>query len=160
MTWLNAPLKRNTRRLLSIVALIMLSVTFFAGFLGERFVFLTLLLPVPCIFLFMWLNRATAKVATAKFDKLDERQRGLRDRAYRLTFSVITLYALFMLLVEFFGFGDRYVSFGISESPTISLLLTLNVFLLSGLPILFVAWLEPDPIQEETAYSVQKGSAT
>ena len=145
---LSTPLKRRTRRLLSVAAVVMLLANFLAGLFGERFRILTWLLFIPYIFIVFWLNRTTANVVWAKDRKLDERQRGLRDRAYRLTYMVLVLYAFLMVSVDFFGFGSRYIPFGASSSPVISLLLLVNSWLLITLPILYVAWLEPDPITE------------
>lgn len=151
MTWLGTPLKRTTRRVLSIAAVVILFTYFFAGLLGERF-------PIPAFPLFVlyflvvfWLNRATGNIAMAKDHKLDERQRGLRDHAHRLTYTAFSSYAIFMLLLNMFGFTDLYIPYGRGGSTAImTLLLQINGFLFISLPILYVAWLEPDPPTEDS----------
>ena len=150
MTWLSTPLKRSTRRVLSIAAVAILFTYFFIGLLGERF-------PIPAFTLFVlyflvvfWLNKATGNIALAKDHKLDERQKGLRDRAYRLTYTAFSSYAIFMVLVNIFGFGDLYIPFGESSSTITTLLLLANAQLVVTSPILYVAWFEPDPPTEDS----------
>ncbi len=158
---MHKPLRRSVRQLLSVVALAALLLTFFAGALGREFAWLALLPPIPLIFLIMWLDGATAKIATKKVSKLDERQRGVQARAHRLTYWVLFLYASLVLFVYGFGFGDLYIpnAIGVWEVPLISQLLEMNVFLFIVLPILFVAWLEPNPPAETSDSSLQGENA-
>ena len=144
------PLRRSVRRLLSVLALAALLLTFFAGALGREFAWLALLPPIPLTFVIIWLDKATARIATKKVSKLDERQRVVQAQAHRLTYLVLMLYALFVLFVYGFGFGDLYIPIpaGVWETPFISQLLSMNVFLFIVLPTLFVAWLEPNPPTE------------
>lgn len=150
MTWLGTPLKRSTRRVLSIAAVAILFTYFFAGLIGQRFLISTFPLFVLYVLVVFWLNKATGNIAPAKDHKLDERQRGLRERAYRLTYTAFSSYALFMVLVNIFGFGDLYIPFGGSNSTIMTLLLLANVQLVVASPILYVAWFEPDPPTEDS----------
>lgn len=151
MTWLGTPLKRSTRRALSIAAVVVLFTYFFAGLLGERFFIPTFLLFILFFLIVFYLNKATGNVALAKDHKLDERQRSLRDHAHRLTYKAFSFYAIFMLLLNMFGFTDLYIPYGRSGSTAImTLLLLVNAFLFISLPVLYVAWLEPNPPAEDS----------
>lgn len=149
MTWLSTPLKRRVRRVLSIAAVVVFFTYFFAGLLGERFFIPRFLLFVLSFLIVFWLSKATGNIALAKDHKLDERQRGLRDRAHRLTYRAFSSYAIFMLLTNMFGVTDLYITYGRSGATAVmTLLLQINGFLFISLPILYVAWLEPDPPTE------------
>ena len=144
------PLRRSVRRLLSVLALVALLLTFFAGALGREFAWLALLPPIPLIFVIIWLDRATARIATKKVSKLDERQRRVHDQAHRLTYWVLYLYAFLVFSVYTFDFGDLNIpiAYGVGETTFIFKLLSMNIYLFIVLPTLFVAWLEPDPPAE------------
>ena len=115
------PLRRSVRRLLSVLALVALLLTFFAGALGREFAWLALLPPIPLIFVIIWLDRATARIATKKVSKLDERQRGVQAHAHRLTYLVLLLYAFLVLSVYTFDFSDLNIpiAYGIGETTFI-----------------------------------------
>ena len=157
MTRLSTPLKRRTRRLLSVAAVFLLALTFFVGSFGEQVYTGFGIFPlIPYLFVLVWLNGSTACIATSKDSKLDERQKALRDRAYRLTYSVFVAFALFLFLADIYGVSNFHITFGVSKSSIITLLLMANLFLLSASPILYVAWLEPDPIQENELRSLHE----
>ena len=103
MTWFSTPLKRRVRRVLCIAVVVFLSIYFLAGLFGERFLIPNFLLFILYLLILFWLNKATGNIAVAKDHKLDERQRGLRDRAHRLTYWAFSSYAIFMLLLNMFG---------------------------------------------------------
>ena len=156
----NAPLTKNTRRWLIVVALFALILYLVLGLFGQRF-FLVGLLPFTLYWLLLGrLNRSTSRIAKEKDKNLDERQRSRRNRAYRLAYQVVVYLLLLTLLLDFFGPGAFQITFYNANSSVTSFLLLADVLLIAFLPTMYVAWLEPDPIQEETAYSVQKGSAT
>ena len=150
MIRLNAPLKQSTRRSLSIVAIVILLASFVAAFFGEMFVILSLLLLVPSFLIVVRLNKSTSNVVSVRNNKLDERQRELRGRAYRMTYTMFVWYAFFMLAVSGLGLGRITLTYGAGETLVTHLLLLINMFLLSTLPIFYVAWLEPDPVTEDT----------
>ena len=147
---LSTPLKRRTRRILCFVAAVLPIAQALSGLLGEGFGFLGMFLLLLYIFVITWLNKSTSNIATAKSRKLDERQRALRDRAYRVTYAAFVWYAFFMVAVSGLGFGDVVVPYGVVEQPVDFILLALNLFVLGTLPILYVAWLEPDPPTEDS----------
>ena len=78
---------------------------------------------------------------------LDERQHALRNFAYRLSYQVILFCAF--VVVSLYFFGDALFSFGGLDSLVIFLTVML-FFVMLYLPLSIVAWLEPDPIPENT----------
>ena len=153
---LSTPLRRRTRRVLCFVAAVLPIIQALSGLLGETFGFFGMFLLALYLFFITWLNKSTSNIATAKSRKLDERQRALRDRAYRVTYTAFVLYAAFMVAVNGLGFGDVVVSYGVVEQSVNFILLTLNLFVLATLPILYVAWLEPDPPEDETTPGLEQ----
>ncbi len=161
-----SPLKRNVRRVLIVVTLTMLTLYLGLALYGGRFSWEGLLL----LFLFwLFVSRlcySTSIVMSTSYPfrsrkerRLDERQESLLNQAYRLAYFVAVPLALVILLVDFFGFGDTQTFYNNLGGIT-SILIYANFCLIATLPMMYIAWLEPDPIQEGTAYSVKKGSTT
>ena len=154
MKWMNRPLSQFKRRLLSLIAVIAIASFFFLTlWLSEpaEVILSPLLLLFVYGFAIIWLSKSTANMAVAKDKALDERQRALRDKAYRISYAAFVAFALFMVGLDVSGQGDVRVMFGPNTSSITSLLLSLNLFLLSASPILVIGWLEPDPIEENDA---------
>ena len=133
MSGLGTPLKRRTRRLLSVVA-VFLFASYFASSLDGPTNGFSLPLLALYWFVVFWLKKSTSDVISLQKKKLDERQKALRDKAYRLSYKV----------------------FGATTLSITTLLLLVNWYLLLALPILYVAWLEPDPIQENELRSLHE----
>ena len=97
------------------------------------------------------LNMATQGLAnsfkrTLTGPPLDERQLLLRNQAYFWAYLLLGVVAiLFWDLSDDLGVGWTIIAF---------------FGLYGSLPTALIAWLEPDPVKEETSYSVQNGSAT
>ncbi len=149
MTRFNAPLKQSTRRLLSIVATVIFLTSFVAAFFGETFVIPSLLLLVPYLLIVVRLNKSTSNVVSVRNNNLDERQKELRGEAYRMTYAVFVWYAFFMVVVSGLGLGRVTLTYGAGETPIVHLLLLINMFFITTLPIFYVAWLEPDPLPDD-----------
>ena len=155
MSWFSRPLKQNVRRGLIIVALLMLALNLVSAPLGDRFFWEGLLILLLYWFLLLRLERSTS-LAGMKRKDLDERQRSLRNQAYRLAYLIALSLASLMLFLDFFGVGDFQILFYNAHSSVTSLLLYANFMLMGSLPIMYVAWLEPDPIQENELRSLRE----
>ena len=154
MFWSGRPLKRNTRRVLVIVALVSLALYLGLGLCGDKYVwggFLPLLL-----YWSLWtrFTRSTSLFGKTLFfrskrkEPLDERQQSLRNRAFYLAYLVAApLSIISYCLVDFFRVGAEKIPFYLSDF--ISLVLYANLTLVTSLPVLYVAWLEPDPLQDD-----------
>lgn len=104
------------------------------------------------------LIRSTVGVAFARTRSLDERQRALRDRAYRVGFRLLGL-AFVLLLVTWILVPplEAYISQGTSGPITAQLdsgvsgrTLVAIVELLLIMPTLVIAWSGPEPVADET----------
>ena len=126
---------------------------------------------VTGIFFLLGTPLLTARLWTSvRLDaKPDERQLALRNRAFRLSYHVV-LWSAFAVLTYVLikldelgcyrvGLPGSCIEHVINRWYIVCVFGVLWLFA-ALLPTFIRAWLEPDPIQEETAYSVQKGSAT
>ena len=129
MSGLNTPLKRRTRRLLNVVA-VFLFVSYFASSLDGPTNGFSLPLLALYWFVVFWLKKPTSDVISLRKKKLDERQKALRDKAYRLSYKVFVAYALFVLMAGMFGIGAFHTTFGATTSSITTLLLLVNWYLL------------------------------
>ena len=153
MAWFRRPLRRNTRRGLIIVAFVMLALNLALTLFGDRFFWNGILLIFLFWFLLLRLERSTSLAVGMKRKDLDERQRSLRNQAYRLAYLVAFSLAALMLSLDFFGVGDFQILFYNAHSSVTSLLLYANFLLMGSLPIIYIAWLEPDPPRDESVLS-------
>ena len=156
-----APLKRNTRRGLIILSLIMLVGYIGLALYGYRFVWEGFLLLFLYWVFVLRLARSTSLFMSTnllfvskKNQSLDERQQSLRSRAYHLAYLVAAPLAVLIGLIDFVGFGDAlhfYNSLGLT-----SILIYANMCLVISLPTIYVAWLEPDSIAEDLDFTTRQ----
>ena len=139
----NAPLKRNVRRGLVVVALGMLILYHVLGFFTDNFGS-GILYILAYWLLFMRLSRSTSLF---RGKKLDERQQSLRNRAFYLTFLVAAPFAWVMWLLNTFDLGS--VKFYFQRPELAEILSYVNMSLVTSLPVMYIAWLEPDPVKED-----------
>ena len=86
-------------------------------------------------------------------EPLDERQHALRNFAYRLSYQVI----LFFASVIFALYWISNALLGFAEINSLVIFLTVMLFFaLLYLPLSIVAWLEPDPPEDETAPNMKQ----
>lgn len=126
--------------------------------------FVLLLVALPVLIL-LRLYRATAGIAFRQPAELDERQRHQRDNSMRISYLIVLRSAILgfglLLLSVLFGLGRSWPIFGGSRfiitpgppllSPVLSLVVIsgLVTAFIALLPTLVIAWLEPDPVEEE-----------
>jgi hypothetical protein len=80
--------------------------------------------------------------------QLDERQRMVRDHAYRLAYYALTLLFILLSLVVMYAAGND-ASWQALREP--ALFLPWFTFLPGSLPSVVVAWTEPDPPEDVVA---------
>ena len=143
----NAPLKRNVRRGLIIVALGTLILYHVLGLFTDRFLGSGILYLLAYWLLYIRLSRSTSLF---RGRKLDERQQSLRNRAFYLTYLVAAPLAVVMCLSNLFDLGSVKFYF---QLPELTYLLSyVNMSLVISLPVMYIAWLEPDPVQDENTF--------
>lgn len=120
-----------------------------AFLLGAPLSLLALVLPISAVFVF-WAIWVSTQGMVRK-DKLDERQRVIRNSAYRSaylilgnTFIIVASYWLFA--TNSFGEGRLWLPSG-DEAQN---LFVLALLLFYTLPTALIAWNEPDPEEEES----------
>ncbi len=91
---------------------------------------------------FVQLIRAPGYAADTLDARLDERQRQVRDRAYRSAYYALTLLFGVLSLIFMYAAGSDTSWQGIRDQ---ALLLPWLTFLPGSLPTAVVAWTEPDP---------------
>lgn len=142
-------LRQSRKQALVVGALILVLAHFGFGLANG----VSVLFSLPALLLYggviYRLDKATSSLITSKNSGLDERQRALRNRAHQISYAAFVGFGLFMLGMNFFGLGGKLVAFGVGEVSVNLLLLTANFIVLSALPVLVVAWLEPDPLEDE-----------
>ena len=115
------------------------------------------IVPIVC---FLWLVGATGARADSPDEYLDERERSLRDHAHRIAYWVLSgiLGGIFGLVAGFISTREaEYVLLQVSDFARLDVLVYLLAFwaLFLGLPTTIIAWLEPDPLEdEETQFNV------
>ena len=160
--WFNSPMKRSARRFWLVTAYASLLALLLLGWTGVLASDTLILIGAFAVMaIFVRLNRATGTVADKPKSVLDERQEAMRNRAYRLSYQIMMVLALllglaFALVRSSF---TPYPSFFALSDPEAALMAALGVYfvLLFILPTTMIAWLEPDPIHEETPRSIRKG---
>lgn len=92
----------------------------------------------------MMLSLWTGRVATRPDGEVDERQRALRDRAYRLSYQWLG-----GIMAAFYGYllVGKNGAFWVPREPAefVSTFLVVFATLFSGLPSAVLAWIEPEP---------------
>jgi MFS family permease len=142
---------------------------FMPGF-SPHWLWLVLLLPFA---LLLRLHLATGGLAFKADLALDERERALRDQATQVSYRLlsravlvlIALTALLLFIGPAFpplwawrgGMGPAVVTTGIW--PLLLLVLAKAAALVVALPTLVVAWLEPDPVREESFAAKERARA-
>ncbi|MEO6797131.1 MAG: hypothetical protein ABI401_13260 [Candidatus Dormibacter sp.] len=103
---------------------------------GEPFILMALALG------FVFLGRATQRIASAPDRQVDERQEALRNRAHRLAYGIFAPLAAGIVLVTYVaGAASRaWLASAFQGSGTLLTFFLLLVFL----PAMVLAWLEPD----------------
>jgi hypothetical protein len=91
------------------------------------------------------LRRSTQRVAETKDEQLDERQRSIRDRAYRSAYTILT--SLTMLALIYLSYAASFEGLGLWLPPRQSVFAIVTGFILlsTSLPTAVIAWNEPDP---------------
>ena len=105
------------------------------------------------------LLNSTDGLAFARSRSLDERQRALRDRAYRLGFRLLGLAFVLLLVASILVAAlEAFVAQDATGPVTAQLdsglsgrMLVAIVELLVMMPTLVIAWVAPDPVDEEAA---------
>ncbi len=151
--WLNSPMKRSSRRFWLVTAYASLAALLLLGWTGVLTSETLILIGAFAVMaIFMRLNRATGTVVDKPRSILDERQEGMRNRAYRLSYQIMMGLALllglaFALVRSSF---TQYPSFFVLSDPEAAVRAALGAYfvLLFILPTTAIAWLEPDPPTE------------
>ena len=159
------PLRRSARRRLIITTLALLVAYVALSFYGYRFSLQGLLLVLTYWLLVMRLCYSSSVVMSTSFPfigkkgkNLDERQQSLQNQAYRLAYSIAAPFAVLVGLLDFFGVGaSRYFY---NQLGFTWLLVYVNMCLVISLPAMCIAWLEPDPIREETPHLIYEGETS
>jgi hypothetical protein len=98
--------------------------------------------------LFIW--RAAGGLVLATTHLLDERQRSVRDRAFRIAYLILSL--VFLAGTAFYSW--RFVRPEQSHGTHFVLPVGIGVILLSlTLPLAVVAWTEPDPPEDSGTFT-------
>ena len=149
-SWAARPLPRNRRRALVIatyLGFIAFVLVTYRGLTAEprwpsELAATAVLLFVATAAAFVRLVTAPGYAADTVDRRLDERQRLVRDRAYRIAYYVLTLlFGAFSLAVMYTaGSDDSWTSV-----RSAALLLPWLTFLPGSLPTAVVAWTEPEP---------------
>jgi len=147
-------LSRRTRRLIAIVTMLGLPAMFAWSAIWQR-TSVPAIVWGPGTFLLIGATLAGAYVlyrfvrdrADMPGERLDERQRQLRDRAWILAYQVLAVVVVLLgmaVVIPVLGFGGAIT---IDASIATAVALCLGV-LLPLLPAACLAWLEPDPVEE------------
>ena len=150
----NSPMKRSARRFWLVIAYVSLAALLLLGWTGVLASDTLILIGAFAVMaIFVRLNRATGTVADKPKSVLDERQEAARNRAYRLSYQIMTGLALLLGLAFALvrsSFTD-YPSFFTLSDPEAALIAALGVYFvfLFILPTTVIAWLEPDPVEED-----------
>ena len=146
--------RRGTRRSLALITVAL--TTFLAiGLPGSLHGFGIVIVLVLAA-LDVILISASDGIAFARSRSLDERQRAVRDRAYRLGFRLLGLAVVLLFVVSILVAAlEVYITHGTSGSVTMQLdsgvsgrTLVAIIELLLIMPTLVIAWLDPDPQDE------------
>ena len=131
---------QRTRRCLVMVAYLSLLAYTLAWLFGSelRWAFISLYVVLQLI-----LAYATGLLDGMPASYLDERQETLRNRAFRLAFVPVNYYIIGILL------SISLANHWLQERFFIALVVALGLGIIM-LPAAFIAWLEPDPIEENT----------
>jgi hypothetical protein len=135
-------LSQSQRRGLVVVAVATLAVVALSPWTGVGGVLMWGLLGAY-VLLNAWLGWSIGFVDSFSDRFLDERQRGVRDRAHRLAYVVVSWYVLALLILM----GRSPEVFG-GDARALLLAAGLAVLVLPGW---IIAWLEPDPPAEEVS---------
>lgn len=108
------------------------------------------------------LRASTQSIVETTDDSLDERQRTIRDGAYRTAYNILTRAGLLSFLISslialVFGW-DRTFSW-LSQETAFMAFMAISytfVWLSLTLPTATVAWTEPDPEEEEMTMSLKE----
>ena len=152
-TWFDSPMKRLARRFWLGVAYLSLAGLLLLGWNGVvTSDTLVLVAAFAVMTIFVRLNRATSTIVDKSSSVLDERQEGMRNRAYRVSYQIMTGLALLLGLAFVLARSSftPYPSFFAVSNPEAAARAALGIYfvLLFILPTTIVAWLEPDPIDD------------
>ena len=138
-------LSQRNRRLLVIVS-VLLMVSVFVPAVSNSWI----LWIVMALFAVIWGGFYTSlgKVWLESDQQLDERQRAFKYKIYRQSYRALML--LFIWLMLLYALVDK-AGLPLGDASDILRSSVAGYFLtLFTLPSLLIAWLEPDPIREET----------
>lgn len=147
------PMPRGQRRLLVIASYIgfaaFMTVMYFGAFATPRWPLglgvLAVLLFGATAVAFVQLVRAPGYAADTVDARLDERQRQVRDRAYRFAYYALTILFGALSLAFMYAAGNDA---GWQSIRDMALLLPWLTFIPGSLPTAVVAWVEADPPED------------